>query len=902
MNVRERAQEIGDQSRRIRRAHSGVKVAGTRLIVAAAVALLLPLLPFVPNRNLVATVAVAYGASIVLFVVAFRNVIEQRRFRLVATVIDVAAVSIIVKLTGGLESTWFLLYVFPVMSVARYLGLMWSLVVALFAAATYGSATLPMLVAAEPVGTLCFRVAFLVFVAFTAAKLARTRYREEETFTELLHAADRPIFNQDEFDAGLATILKGAIRITKSDVSAVLFVNDTGALVYVQHADQRDPVDLEMIKALMVGHYHKVLHDRRPVPIAPSGFAGWLGRSPQTAKAWFGRLVPMAVGGPPFAVLGVFSRHSIHYRPDDLLKLSRFAVFVAMLQKNASVSQPLVAEADRLRTLSETVQRLQAENEARLQTLYDIGDLFRNELNLREVFDKIVNIVLIRLGSEEAAMFIWNEHEQRLIKRAVAGPNRATAEALAAIETSYVSGESLTGNVFETCAELKVNAVSSAVAHVKEYADALPSRSIKHYLGAPLVIGEEVVGVIRVLNRRSVAYLPQEGFAAISDDGFDEADLKLLVMTARLMAVAIRSAGFVEQKRYFENLVYQSPDPIIILDANKKIKHFNQACTDIWHLAEKDVMGQSPAGFYKSAEHAREISEALKGAGTIRDHPAWIRDSEGQIIPIRLSATEYRSKNGKFAGSFGVFKDARQEHQERLQALHHLSRTASHDIKNDVTTIKWYFSDLEKATQKDSNFRPVYDGIRNATNAALNKLQSLLLTAVPPPAKMIPVQIVRELESFAAAMRTRLDPAGIAFRFRAPDREALVSADSEQLRQVLANLLGNSIDAIDANPMQESGRIDVAVDLTADKAILTWRDNGIGMPEQTARDVFTAFYTTKDEGNGLGLYINKTIVNAHGGDISIRSALGSGTSITITLPLIAAIRLARANDKISANA
>jgi len=892
MKYRKKAESLFDALKRFRRGHSGVTVVGTRFIVSAAMLLLIRLVTFIPNREQIAAVVLIYTSAVGLFVFIFRNVIGQRRFRLAATLMDVVAISFLIKLTGS-NDTWFLLYVFPIMSIARYLGIGWSFVVAFVTASAYAWALFPLPAGPPLFSTFGVRVIILVAVAFTASKLARTRHREEQTFTDMLEVVDRPIVTTADFEVAITQILRAATKMTRSDVSAIAIDNDGIISTYAVVGSEGEmnhsrAEDLDDARALLSAHYKRIILTRRPIPLAKRGLGaiagGW--RSAKTT-AWSGRLVPLAIGGPPFAVLGVFSHNSIHYRPDDILKLSRVASVVAILQKNAKVSRELAKEAETLRQLYETISCLREEDKERLQMLYEVGDLLKEEMGLTEIFTKIVRIVSTRLRSEEAALFLWSEREERLFKKAVAGPDEATTEQLMTVERSYASGESVTGFVFQSRDWQWINDVPPDTEHVEEYEKRLPSGCIEHYLGVPLVIGDEVLGVIRVLNRQSPDYAPQSGLARLADKGFERPDLELLTMTARLIAVAIRSAGFVEQKRYFENLVYQSPDPIIVLDENKRIKNFNRACSEIWHIEEREIIGRSVTRFYKSHEHAREIAESLDKAEnhTIRDHEAWLR-VDGNIVPIRLSATEFRTKADRFAGSIGIFKDARKEHQDRLNALAKLSRASSHDIKNDVLAIRHSLPRLERVARVHPESMSSYDAIRKATDDALTKLQGLLMAAYTPRARVGPVPIGAEVQAFVAAMQSRLESAKVVFSLAVPEGDAYVRADREQLRHVLANLLGNSIDAIiAADRPPDARRIDVVIRITQRRTLLLWRDNGIGMSNEAARDAFTAFYTTKESGNGLGLYINKTIVESHGGDIAIESTIGSGTCITIGLPL-----------------
>jgi signal transduction histidine kinase len=120
-----------------------------------------------------------------------------------------------------------------------------------------------------------------------------------------------------------------------------------------------------------------------------------------------------------------------------------------------------------------------------------------------------------------------------------------------------------------------------------------------------------------------------------------------------------------------------------------------------------------------------------------------------------------------------------------------------------------------------------------------------------------------------------------------PDDDVVVLADPEQMRQVFANLFGNSIHAIDtaAELDGREGRITFSADVEDQQVRITWRDNGTGMDSEARQKVFSAFFTTKPSGSGLGLYISKSIVEVHEGTIAIASRPGEGTCFDIVLPL-----------------
>jgi signal transduction histidine kinase len=109
----------------------------------------------------------------------------------------------------------------------------------------------------------------------------------------------------------------------------------------------------------------------------------------------------------------------------------------------------------------------------------------------------------------------------------------------------------------------------------------------------------------------------------------------------------------------------------------------------------------------------------------------------------------------------------------------------------------------------------------------------------------------------------------------------VVNADGSQLKQVFLNVLLNAVQA-----MAGGGTLTVEdVVLENGRTLIRASDTGPGISEEELDKVFDPFFTTKKGGTGLGLSICYAIVKAHGGDIELRSRLGEGTTVLVTLPL-----------------
>jgi signal transduction histidine kinase len=124
-----------------------------------------------------------------------------------------------------------------------------------------------------------------------------------------------------------------------------------------------------------------------------------------------------------------------------------------------------------------------------------------------------------------------------------------------------------------------------------------------------------------------------------------------------------------------------------------------------------------------------------------------------------------------------------------------------------------------------------------------------------------------------------------------PEPPVLLAADRDMLRQVLLNLVGNAYQA-----MVDGGTVTVGLTTDGSRLHLSVTDTGVGMEPAVSRRVFEPFYTTKARGVGLGLAVSRRIVEAHGGDIDVVSAVGQGATFTVTLPRVAVPRQVTERD------
>jgi signal transduction histidine kinase len=216
--------------------------------------------------------------------------------------------------------------------------------------------------------------------------------------------------------------------------------------------------------------------------------------------------------------------------------------------------------------------------------------------------------------------------------------------------------------------------------------------------------------------------------------------------------------------------------------------------------------------------------------------------------------------------------------QERLAAVGELASTVGHELRNPLAVIMNVLYLLETGAQSGGNesmLRHVATAKRE-TSAATLIVSDLLDYSASREPMLAPVQVADLIDE---ALSVVPPPAGVEIT-RQYEPEITITADRDQIRQAVLNLITNGYDA-----MPQGGTLTASATTTENSAQITVTDTGVGMDEETRESIFTPFYTTKARGIGLGLAVTRRVIEAHGGTITVQSTPSVGTSFTITLPV-----------------
>ncbi len=409
---------------------------------------------------------------------------------------------------------------------------------------------------------------------------------------------------------------------------------------------------------------------------------------------------------------------------------------------------------------------------------------------------------------------------------------------------------------------------------------------LQQVVALPLLFGERLLGMI---------YLFRSGGIAFSTNDED-----VLASFADQAAIAVRNAQLYQQvsaeKRQLDAIIQHSADGVMILDGELRIQVFNAALSRMtgWQpeqaigrpcyqvLALDEVTGDNLCGAEPRAiafpDGQPLVSEGVltrpggtRSAVSVTYSPLY--DDDGRLVNIIANVVDITR-----------FREA-----EELKST--FVSVVSHELKTPVALIKGYANTLAR---EDAHWDgdTLQEGLQVISEESdrLNGLINNLLDASRIQAggfklERCDVSLPKLAASVVENFRTQTDKHSFQLDF--PDGFPTLSADDERLRQVLNNLVSNAIKYAPAG-----GEIRIGGWRDGASVTIYVADQGIGIPYAEQSKLFQRFYRVDSslrrstQGAGLGLFLCRSIVEAHGGRIWLRSEPGKGTTVFFTLPIM----------------
>ncbi len=400
----------------------------------------------------------------------------------------------------------------------------------------------------------------------------------------------------------------------------------------------------------------------------------------------------------------------------------------------------------------------------------------------------------------------------------------------------------------------------------------------------PLVVENELLGLI---------YIFRAGSAAFSLN-----DQQVLSSFADQAAIAVRNAQLYEEitaeKKRLDAIIEHSADGVMILDAERRIQVINRALCAMTGWPAEDAIGR-PCYQVFSLQNAQGFDLCQAGGPPVdlpQEGSLYVEgDLErpgGTRITVGVTYTPLYDDKGRLVNIIANVHDiSRYREAEEMKST--FISAISHELKTPVSLIKGYAGTLRRddANWDKETVRESLAVIEEESDR-LNMLINNLLDASRIQAGVLKLELgdlnlpklaTKVVEGF------RVQSPKHQFRLDFPDDFPTVLADEERIREVLSNLLSNAVKySPDGGTVRVGGWAD---DMNVTVYVA---DQGIGIPPAEQDRLFQRFYRVdsglrrKTQGAGLGLFLCKAIVEAHGGRIWVRSEEGKGTTFFFTLP------------------
>lgn len=561
---------------------------------------------------------------------------------------------------------------------------------------------------------------------------------------------------------------------------------------------------------------------------------------------------------------------------DELGTLAR--VFATMTSQRSLDIKDLHETNKALYAAQELLETMIAKRTNELHKLLEISKIFTQSPNTQELYQECVGLAKELLDFDCSTLMLLSPDKEALTIRGTVGLPQETIGTF-----SLVKGQGLSTYVVHHKQSMTVRNFGTE----KRFSvpPAILQENLVSALCTPMMIGQEVMGVLIGHTR--------------SPRAFSDAEISLYQSLANQAAVAIANTLHIheiaESERKFRTFFDNANDAIMIFELEGTLLEANQiACANLGY-SRQELLSSSIFDLI-SPEFATELPQHLaemKQSGKQIFESAYLKRS-GTLIPVELSCTlfECNNRSAILAVARDISERKRMEGEllkiERLESIGVLAGGIAHDFNNILASILGNINLARLDTELKNETQTLLEEAEKASLRARDLTQQLLtfakggnpvkeLTSLP--------EVIRDCAHFI------LRGSNVSCHYEFDSELWYVAIDKSQISQVIQNLIINARQA-----MSHGGRITIHChNVRAPQQVpqvspdgrylkIVIKDEGDGIPARIIDKIFDPYFTTKQQGSGLGLAVSHSIIVKHGGHIFASSTPDTGTSFTFYLP------------------
>jgi PAS domain S-box-containing protein len=327
---------------------------------------------------------------------------------------------------------------------------------------------------------------------------------------------------------------------------------------------------------------------------------------------------------------------------------------------------------------------------------------------------------------------------------------------------------------------------------------------------------------------------------------------------------------------------------VITARPDGQLLHANRVAREALGLRLRELKDTPFVRLFARQEDGKATWKTVETDGLVRGREVDLRSASGRTFPVRVAGAR---ADGADPRVLFVFRDlteirhirSRLLETEKLGAMAKIAGSVAHEIRNPLNALFLNADLLEEELREAGETGESIEEILRVMREEIERLNEIIKNYLSLSKlgnadfeRLDLNDVVREFaeeaEELAAGREVQVD-------LRLGRGETRVRADRNMLRRVLVNLVQN---AVDATP--HGGEVVIGTRRLVHKVKLWVRDKGPGISDEIAQQLFQPFFSTKERGTGLGLYLSREIVMAHDGQVALRSVKPQGSQATVLLP------------------
>lgn len=375
----------------------------------------------------------------------------------------------------------------------------------------------------------------------------------------------------------------------------------------------------------------------------------------------------------------------------------------------------------------------------------------------------------------------------------------------------------------------------------------------------------------------------------------DRAYNRIIIMTLVLAAISIItlsilftsqnlkliSGEFKKFKTFTGSILKNMDEAVIVINNESFISLFNRSAQKLFKMKEDEVNGKNLIDL-KSLHFLKDILKSEKSTDRYVN-------IAGEEKYLSISSTTNYDEQNHIESYTIVLKDITEKksmeenakRNEKLTAMGELASGVAHEIRNPINAIGMIAQRLQKEFspgENDTEFKSITALLRSEVTRINKIIQQFLNYAKPLEINIAELNADDYFNQVYNLFHAQADKRNLIFRM-VTQNSGLVKLDPELMKQALMNIIQNAFDAVD-----EEGEINLIYNCEKNKLKILISDNGRGIPDSEKKKIFDLYYTSRNDGTGIGLSITQKIIEQHHGTITFESAVNKGTTFKIVLP------------------